>query len=154
MAKKKGRKCKYDTQVKPFLDVIDKMLQNGASKQQIADSLNITYATFNTYINQHEELAEICNKPRTNLVADLRSALVKKALGFQYEETKIYTTEDELGNKKKHIEKQIKQSLPDTTAIFGALNLYDEEYVKDKKAHKLKEQELELKKQALELKEW
>ena len=154
MAKKKGRKCKYDTQVKPFLDVIDKMLQNGASKQQIADSLNITYATFNTYINQHEELAEICNKPRTNLVADLRSALVKKALGFQYEETKIYTTEDELGNKKKHIEKQIKQSLPDTTAIFGALNLYDDEYVKDKKAHKLKEEELELKKQALELKEW
>lgn len=154
MAKKKGAKGKYETQVKPFLDWIDNMLQKGASKQQIAEALRVTYASFNTYINQHEELAEICNKPRVNLVDDLRSALVKKALGFQYEETKIYTTEDELGNKKKHIEKQIKQSLPDTTAIFGALNLYDEEYVKDKKAHRLKEQELELKKQALELKEW
>lgn len=153
--KKVGRKGKYETYVKPFFDLIDKYLQQGATEKQIAtEVLNISYAAWNLYKTQYPEFKELCEKPRTNLVEDLKGALVKRALGFSYEEKKQYITEDENGNKKKHTEITTKQALPDTTAIFGALNIYDPNYVKDKKAHELKEQELELRRMQAEMKDW
>lgn len=154
MAEKRGRKGLYETHVKPFFEQIDKMLNNGASEEQVAEALGISYSSFNNYKKQYKELDELCSKPRVNLVDDLRSALVKRALGFKYEEKRQYITRDADGNERKHTEIITKEALPDTTAIFGALNLYDENYVKDKKAHELKEQELELRKMALEMKDW
>lgn len=150
----RGRKGKYETYVKPRLDQIEKWLSGGAAEHQVANALGISYASFNNYKRDYPELREICEKPRVGVVLDLRSALVNRALGFTYEEKKQYITEDENGNKKKHTEITTKQALPDTTAIFGALNLYDPDYVKDKKAHELKEQELELRRQMAEAKDW
>lgn len=149
--KKAGRKGKYETHVKPFFDMIDKKLNDGASEKQVAEALGISYAAWNKYKQDYSELRELCEQPRTKLIEDLRSALVKRALGFTYEEKKQYITEDEDGHKKKHTEITTKQALPDTTAIFGALNIYDPEYVKDKKAHELKEQELELRRMRAEM---
>lgn len=154
MAEKRGRKGLYETHIKPYFEQIDEMLNNGASEEQIAEHLKVSYSSWNNYKKQYPEFAELCNNPRVDLVENLRSALVKRALGFKYEEKRQYITEDEDGNKRKHTEIITKEALPDTTAIFGALNLYDENYVKDKKAHELKEQELELRKMALEMKEW
>lgn len=152
--KKAGRNGKYKTHVLPFFDKIDEMLNKGASEKQCAEALGISYPAWNNYKKDYPAFGELCSKPRTKLVEDLRSALVKRALGFTYEEKKQYITEDESGNKKKHTEITTKQALPDTTAIFGALNIYDPEYVKDKKAHELKEQELELRRMQADLKDW
>ena len=152
--KKAGCKGKYETHVLPFFDKIEKLLNEGASERQVAESLGVSYASFNNYKAQYEELDELCRKPRTKLVKDLRSALVKRALGYNYEVKKVYIDEDEKGNKKKHTEIFTKHAMPDVTAIFGALNIYDDEYVKDKKAHELKEQELELRKMLAENKAW
>ena len=152
--KKAGRKGKYETHVKPFFDKIDKMLNDGASEKQVAEALNISYAAWNKYKVEYSELGALCSKPRTKLIENLRSALVKRALGFTYEEKKQYITEDDDGHRKKHTEITTKQALPDTTAIFGALNIYDPEYVKDKKAHELKEQELELRRMQAEMKDF
>lgn len=149
-----GRKGKYETHIAPYFETIDKLLNDGASEKQVAESLGISYASWNNYKRDYPELRELCEKPRTRLIEDLRGALVKRALGFTYEEKKQYITEDENGNKKKHTEITTKQALPDTTAIFGALNIYDPEYVKDKKQHELKQQELELRKQMAEAKDW
>ena len=154
MAEKRGRRGLYETHVKPFFEQIDKMLNEGASEEQVAKALGISYSSFSNYKKQHKELDELCSKPRQTLIADLRSALVKRAKGFKYEEKRVYITKDEEGNEKRHTEIIYKEALPDTTAIFGALNLYDPEYVKDKKAHELKEQELELRRMALEMKDW
>lgn len=150
--KKAGRKGKYETHIKPFFDKIDKMLNDGASEKQVAEALGVSYPAWNKYKQDYPEFRELCSKPRTHLIEELRSALVKRALGFTYEEKKQYITEDEDGKKKKHTEITTKQALPDTTAIFGALNIYDPEYVKDKKAHELKEQELELRREMAEFK--
>lgn len=150
----KGRKNKYQSYVKPHFKDIEKWLNNGASERQVAAALGISYASFNNYKRDFPELRELCEKPRVGVILELRSALVKRALGFSYEEKKQYITEDDIGGKKKHTEITTKQALPDTTAIFGALNLYDPEYVKDKKAHELKEQELELRRQMAEMKDF
>lgn len=150
----RGRKGKYETYVKPHFEKIEKWLNGGASEAQVAEALGISYASFNNYKRDYKELREICEKPRVGVVLELRSALVKRALGYEYEEKKQYITKDAEGKQKVHTEIMTKQALPDTTAIFGALNLYDPEYVKDKKAHELKEQELELRKQMAEAKDW
>lgn len=149
-----GRKNKYETHIQPFFDEIEKMLNGGASEKQVAKSLGVSYPSWSNYKNKYPELKDLCGKPRTELIEDLRSSLVKRALGFSYEEKKQYITEDADGNKKKHTEIITKYALPDTTAIFGALNIYDPEYVKDKKQHELKQQELELRKQMAESKDW
>ena len=150
----RGRKGKYETYVKPYFEKIEKWLNGGASEAQVAEALGISYASFNNYKRDYKELRELCEKPRVGVVLDLRSALVKRALGYTYEEKKQYISKDEDGNQKISTEIYTKQALPDTTAIFGALNLYDPEYVKDKKAHELKEQELELRRQMAEAKDW
>lgn len=149
-----GRKDKYETFVKPRFKEIEKKLNEGATERNLAKYIGISYSTWNKYKVDHVEFRELCQKQRVTLIEDLRSALVKKALGFTYEEKKQYITEDDKGKKRKHTEITTKYSAPDTTAIFGALNIYDETYVKDKKAHELKEQELELRKQMLDDKNW
>ena len=149
-----GRKSKYETHVKPHFKKIEQWLNGGASEKQVAEALGISYAAFNNYKRDNKELRELCEKPRVGVILDLRSALVKRALGYEYEEKKQYITEDKNGNKKKHTEITTKQALPDTTAIFGALNIYDPDYVKDKKQHELKQQELELRRQMAESKDW
>ena len=157
MSTKKGRKPKYETYIKPNFDKIDKMLNDGASEKQCAEALGISYASWNNYKVQYQEFGELCNKPRTKLVEDLRSALVKRALGFEYEESKIVTKKGDDGNVYGYKETYKKYSVPDTTAIFGALKIYDDkklEYDIQAQNVDLKKQELELKKALAEMKDW
>lgn len=156
-----GRKSKYETHVKPYFEQIDKWLNGGASEEQCAVNLGISYASWNNYKNRYDEFKALCEKPRQTLVDDLRSALVKKALGFTYEEKEQYIKQEVDPDTKRPIGKPImhtrivtKQALPDTTAIFGALNIYDDEYCKDKKQYDLKRQELELRKMQAEADKW
>lgn len=156
-----GRNNKYETHVKPYFDQIDKWLNGGASEEQCAEKLRISYASWNNYKNKYPEFKELCDKPRVDLVGDLRSALCKRALGFTYEEKKQYITQEVDPVTKQPVGKPVmrteiftKQALPDVTAIFGALNLYDEEYCKDKKQYELKQQELELRRLSVEADKW
>lgn len=156
-----GRRNLYETNIKPNFDKIDEMLNDGASEKQVAEALGVSYASWNNYKQKFEEFDALCRKPRTKLIEDLRSALVKRALGFSYEEKEQYIkqeidpeTKQPTGSKYMHTKIVTKQALPDTTAIFGALNIYDPEYVKDKKNYDLKKQELELRREIAENKEW
>ena len=159
--KKAGARSKYKTHILPFFNKIEKLLNEGASERQVAATLGVSYATWNNYKVQHKEFDDLCRKPRVKLVEDLRSALVKKALGFSYEEKEQYIkqevdpiTKKPIGNPIMHTKIVTKQAQPDTTAIFGALNIYDDDYVKDRKNYDLKKQELELRKMIAENKDW
>lgn len=156
-----GRKSKYETHVKPYLKKIEEWLNNGASEEQCALALGLCYSTFNNYKRKYPELKAVCEKPRIGVVVDLRSTLVKKALGFTYEEKEQYikqevdpVTKQPIGKPTMHTRIVTKQALPDTTAIFGALNMYDEEYCKDRKQYELKRQELELRQLSAEKEDW
>jgi hypothetical protein len=161
MAEKVGRKGKYETHIKPHFAKIERWLNQGASEKQVAENLGISYASWNNYKIQHKELDDLCKKPRTELVEDLKSALIRKAKGFTYEEKEQYITQEVDPVTKQPIGKPVmrtkivtKQALPDTTAIFGALNIYDKDYVKDRKQYELKQQELELRRMSAEMKDW
>ena len=147
-----GRPSKYETHIKPHLDQIKKWAEQGATEKQIAQQLGVAYSSFCLYKNKFPELSEtLKEKDMSHLVEELRSALVKKAIGFEYKEKKEYIKEDpDTGQKAKYLEITTKQSLPDTTAIFGALNIYDPEYVRDKKNYELREKDYKLRKSIAE----
>lgn len=143
-----GRPCKYQTNVRPYFDQIRKWAQQGASERQMAKQLKIAYSTWNDYKVRFPEFSELLKETdRAELVENLRSALVRKALGFEYKEKKEYVREDpDTGETVKYAEITTRMSLPSETAIFGALNLYDKEYVRDRANHELKKEDLELRK--------
>ena len=156
-----GRQSLYETHIKPYFEQIDKWLNGGASEKQCAEKLGVCYASWNNYKNKYAEFKELCEKPRVDLVGDLRSALCKRALGFEYEEKKQYITQEvdpvtkqPVGKPVMRTEIYTRQALPDVTAIFGALNIYDDEYCKDKKQYELKQQELELRRLSVEADKW
>ena len=150
-----GRKSVYDTNVKPYFDYIKKWLVNGATEKQVAENLDIAYSSWNNFKTDEDkpefmELLETIKKERITLVEDLKGALVKAALGYEYTEEKTYVEAGEDGKAKKRKETYKKYAAPNPTAIFGALNIYDEHYVNNKAAHKLKEKELDWKIQQAE----
>lgn len=152
---KAGAKSKYETHVKPYFDKIENWLNGGASEEQVADALGISYSSFNNYKVQHEELMELCKKPRVTLVLDLRSALIKKALGMKIERKKTYLKKDADGREAKYTEIMVDEIPPDVAAINLALKNYDKEnWSNDPQAMELKRQELQLRKELAEFKEW
>lgn len=167
---KRGRKGKYETDVKPHFAQIKEWLENGATERQIAENLGIGYSTFNRYKGENEELRELIKKGRQSVVLKLRGALIKRALGFNYQESKIVKEQVDLPDEMKNfliengfeefdqaklIKTEIanKFALPDVAALNLALKNYDKEnWANDPQILDLRKQELELRKKQNE--EW
>lgn len=156
MAEKRGRKGAYETKIKPRFDEIRDWLINGASDDNIIHNLGIHKDTFYKYIKEKNEFSDLIKNGRIAIVAQLRSALIKKAMGFEYSETKIIEREDpDTGEKVKTVETYNKKALPDVAALNLALKNYDpDNWSNDPQGDKIKREELELKKQKLEKDDW
>lgn len=142
---KRGRKNAYETIIKPRFDDILKWLRSGATEEQICKNLGISQQTFYKYKQENTEFSEFLIKGRQNLVEQLRGALIKKALGFDYAESKV-TTKVVDGKEQTTTEITTKAALPDVAALNLCLKNYDpENWANDPQALKLKEKELELK---------
>lgn len=151
---KRGRKSKYDTLVKPRFDDILKWLRNGATEKQIYQNLGINEATFYRYKAEKSEFCEVLKKGQESLVEQLRGALIKKALGFEYTEIKRFT-KIENGKEVKTIEETKKQSLPDVAAANLLLKNYDKEnWSNDPRNDDFKREELEMKKKIFDKENW
>lgn len=146
--RRKGTRDKYESHVKPHLSDIKKWAEQGATEKQIAENLGIAYSTFREHKKRHPALSAVLKeKDMGPLVEELRSALVRRALGYEYTETKEYVRMDpDSGKPTKYKEVVTKVALPDLTAIFGALNIYDDEYVRDRANYALRKADLELRK--------
>lgn len=153
MAKKKvGRKSKYETHVKPYLEEIRHYVSIGATEQEIIDWLGIASSTFYEHKNKYPELAESLDRPKAKSVIDVKNALYKKATGFTYTEKKQYLTKDkETGKETLRVETFEKYCPPDSGAIAMYLRNNSKDYRdRDNAYYDYTEMELELKKQAQE----
>lgn len=151
---KRGRKSVYDTKIKPRFDDILKWLRNGATEQQIYKNLGITKQTFYTYKKEKMEFFDLLKKGQESLVEQLRGALIKKALGFEYKESKRITKYED-GNEIIQTEEYTKQSLPDVAAANLLLKNYDKEnWSNDPRNDDLKREELEMKKKLFDKENW
>lgn len=156
MAEKRGRKDAYETKIKPRFNEIREWLINGASNDNIVHNLGIHKDTFYKYIKEKTEFSDLIKNGRIAIVAQLRSALIKKAMGFEYSESKIIEREDpDTGEKIRTVETYNKKALPDVAALNLCLKNYDAlNWSNDPQGDAIKREELELKKQKLEKDEW
>lgn len=153
--KKAGRKSKYDI-VKDNFPSIKKWLKEGVTERQIAKNLGIAMSSWSLYKTQYSELTELIKNSRETVIEDLRGALLKRALGFTYEEQKTYIkTDQETGQVVQYTEITKKQALPDVAAINLSLKNYDKDnWANDPQLLELRKLELEFKKQMAAKDDW
>ena len=143
MAEKRGRKSKYDLMVKPHIKQIEEWAKNGATEKEICDALGIAQSTFYEYKKRYSELSNALRTGRQCIVLDIKAALLKKALGFEYEEKRGVKKDGALVS----MEVYVRYSPPDTTAAAMLLRNYDKDWRdKDSASTDFKRQEIEIKK--------
>jgi len=119
-----GRKGKYhDWITKEGLLKIEGWARDGLTDKQIAHNIGITEQTLNNWKKRFPSLFEALKRGKEVIDRQVENALLKRALGYEYEEVKQIIEKDEKGKDRKRIEKTIKQVIPDTAAqIFWLKN--------------------------------
>lgn len=148
-----GRVGRYKSHVEPHLASI-KTWSRFENERDIAKRLGVAYITFQKYKREHPELVQALKEGKQDLVADLKDALRKKALGFHYKETKTIQRKDG-GKTTVSIETYEKYSPPDTVAAHLLLKNYDENWHNDDcETIKQKQKALEQTDRKIEAAEW
>lgn len=80
-------------QVEARLDLVEKWARDGLSNKQIATNLGISKSVLYLYQKAHSDFLDSIKRGREPFLAEVENALVKRALGFQYEESKKYIKE-------------------------------------------------------------
>ncbi len=138
-----GRKSKYDEYVKPYLNQISEWKKSGATDEEISVALGIALSTFSDYKNKYSELSDALRTGKQTVILNVKAALYKKAIGFEYEEKRGVKK----GDKVVSTEIFKRYSPPDTTAAAMLLRNYEEEWRdKDSVQTDFKRQEIEIKK--------
>ena len=108
-------KSKYFTHVEPKLILIEGWARDGLTDEQIAKNLGINIATFYRYKKEYCEFCESLKRGKEIVDYEVENALLKRALGYEYDEITY-----ENGEEVKRVTKQV---APDTTAqIFWLKN--------------------------------
>lgn len=144
-------------QVADSLVMIEKWARDGLTEKQMCKNLKVGTTSFNEYKKQHPELLEALKKGNGPFIAEVENALVKRALGYEYVETKTYMKSEE-GKEVKYVEKTNKYQAPDVAACFIILKNKDKTFdgksnwSNDPAKLDLEKQTLELRKKVEELK--
>lgn len=140
---KRGRKCKYEEYVRPRLKQIEEWARSGATEDEICTALGIAKSTFYDYKNKYSELSAALRTGRQCVVLDIKAALLRKAVGFEYEEKRGVKKGGDLVT----TEVYKRYSPPDPTAATMLLRNYDPDWRdRDTATTDFKRQELEIKK--------
>lgn len=112
-------KGKYEYWLSPDgLLRLEAYARDGLTDEQIAHNMGISPATLYNYKRDHLEILEALKKGKEVVDIEVENALLKRALGYSYEEKKVEVSEE--GTK---VTKTIKEVVPDTTAqIFWLKN--------------------------------
>lgn len=142
-----ARPTRYDTEIKPHIEEIKDAVAAGATVEEIAKAFNIAPSTLYKYKAQKKELKDAFARGREKVIIEIKAALLKKALGFNYEEEKRVGKKDKDGENVIMVEKYTRYCPPSETAAGMLLRNYDEEWKdQDKATAALRKQELDLKK--------
>lgn len=109
------RRSKYHSHVEPKLIEVEGWARDGLIDEQIAKNLGVAYSTFRKYRDEHPALSAALKRGKEVVDREVENALLKRALGYRYEEVTY-----EFGEETKRVVKEVQ---PDTTAqIFWLKN--------------------------------
>ena len=146
---------KYFTHVAPRLEEIENWLKdNGLTEAQVCKNLGVSRSSFNEYKNKYPDLVDTIKKGKRVNITEIENALMKRALGYEYQEIKTYV-KYEGGKETTYTEKTQKHMAPDTAACAILLKNKDpQNYTNDRALLDFKRQELEVRKMLEEAKNW
>ena len=118
-------KGKYEYWLSPDgLLLLEAYARDGLTDEQIAKNLDITPSTLYEWKRRYSEISEALKKGKEVVDIEVENALLKRALGYSYEEKKVEVSEE--GTK---VTKTINEVVPDTTAqIFWLKNRRPEQW--------------------------
>lgn len=112
-------KSKYETHVLPRLVEIEGWARDGLTDEQIAKNLGISIQSFYTYKEKHIEFLEFLKRGKEVVDREVENALLKSAIGYEYEEV----TRELVNGEMVETKRVTKQVQPNTTAqIFWLKN--------------------------------
>lgn len=122
-------KSKWETHVKDKLILVEAWARNGLTDEQIAKNLGISKDTFYKYKKEHTDFSDSLKRGKEVIDIEVENALLKRALGYKYNEVTRELTDEGL-----QVTKIVtKEVVPDTTAqIFWLKNRKPEDW-RDKK---------------------
>lgn len=142
-----GRPSRYESEIKPHIEEIKEAVQAGATVEEIAEAFGMAVSTIHKYKKEKKELKDAFARGRKQVVFKIKAALLKKALGFDYEEEKRVGRKDKEGENIILIEKYKRYSAPSETAAAMLLRNLDENWRdNDKSSADLRKQEAVLRK--------
>lgn len=148
---KRGRPNAYAEKIEPKMADIITWAKAGATNKEIASALGISYSTFLDHISKNVNFSDSLKEARLSGVPEVKLALYKRAIGFEYEEKKVSLKKDEDGETRQYVETTKKYALPDVGAIQTYLRNYTPDFRdRDKFTCSIKEMELEIKKMLAE----
>ena len=119
-----GRKGKFEEWLtEDGLTTVEGWARDGLTDEQIAHNIGIAERTFTDWKDRFPAISAALKKGKAPVDIQVENALLKRALGYDYEEitTEIFDMPD--GTQRKHIKKVTKMVVPDTTAqIFWLKN--------------------------------
>jgi transcriptional regulator with XRE-family HTH domain len=114
-------------QVQKRLSLVEKWCRDGLTEKQVAKNLGISETTLYEYKNRYPEFVKAINKGKEPFIAEVENALAKRALGFEYEESKTYIKQGKDGEQIRYTEKTKKYQPPDVAACFIILKNKDKD---------------------------
>ena len=153
LAKIFEKPSKWETNILPKLNDIREWCMQGLTNEEMSKRLDINPDTWYRYMKEHEILHELVQASKSVMDSKVENALLKTALGFEYEEIKTIIEEDKNGKKRTRIEKTKKYMPPNPTAqAFWLKNRKRDEWGERKEIiFDTKAQELERKKLFLQM---
>ena len=148
---KKGRPNAWTEKIEPRKEEIIEWAKAGATNAEIAEALGVSYSTFMEHCSKNTDFSDSLKQARLGGVPLVKLALMKRALGFEYEEKTNGMRPDKDGNMIPYTEIKTKYALPDVGACQTFLRNNCEDFRdRDKTTYSMKEMELELKKMLAE----
>lgn len=102
---------------------IEGWARDGLTDAQVANNMGIAYSTFREWIEKFPAISAALKRGKAPVDIEVENALLKRAMGYDYEETVTEIYKGEGGVERQHIRKLKKHLPPDTTAqIFWLKN--------------------------------
>ena len=136
------------------LDEVTDLAKGGHSVETIARHFGVGRSTFYDYMKKEPDISDAIKKGRAVLVTELKSALAKRAMGYDYEEVTTYIKQEK-GKQVQTVERKKKHQPGDVGACHLLLKNLDETWHNDDvKTLEIKAKELELKEKKAEADTW
>lgn len=101
---------------------IEQWAREGLTDEQISRKMGINRATYYDWLKKYPDISDAVKNGKAPVDIQVENALLKRALGYEYEEVVTEIIELPGGGHRKQVRKTTKSVVPDTTAQIYWLN--------------------------------